>query len=164
MSFIFYGIAIFLVLFTLWMFIATAAIGTKYLKTTQYYMSILEFNAEADEKIKLVLDKFENNLLTAILDTQLGVIRFHDTESGEFNSEIWIQGKYTVYGMLSSYGKERNKTWKNYKPSLSTFKRVIALENKLLSELPEKECVDDYISNTSTKSSKSKQTDTVVLK
>ncbi|EBS4516530.1 hypothetical protein DQT32_03780 [Salmonella enterica subsp. enterica serovar Braenderup] len=118
-----------LAVFALYMLAATASIGTERMKTSQYFLSSLEYNEEASVKLNLLMDKYEAQLLTVKVTKDTLV--FTDKETGAKAGEIWIANKYFSYGQLYRYGASNNNNWQNYKPDLKTFKRIIKLEKQL---------------------------------
>ncbi len=118
-----------LALFAFYMLLATASIGTERMKTSQYFLSSLEYNEEATVKLNLLMDKLEADLLSVKLTKETLV--FTDAKTGEKAGEIWIATKYCSYGQLYRYGTSNSTQYQRYKPDLKTFKRIIKLEKQL---------------------------------
>lgn len=146
----------FLVLLTAGLTFNTCISGSKYFKTFQLLMSSMPYSKEADETIRLILDKMDAELLVAKLSPSDESIIFCDATEPEktvsvlnpdryssydnryirvlaSEAEIWIGSKYHNYGYIHRYNGERKTEFFKKRPRISTVKRIIALEEKLRS-------------------------------
>lgn len=124
---IFFGIIGALFLFAAYMFIVTASMGTRRLKTSQYYMSSLKYSKEASTKTNLLIDKYEAQILDAVATDKEIIF----TEDGQEVGSIWTNNKYYSYGNLQRYGASKSKEFQCTKPDVKTFHRIIKLEDEL---------------------------------
>lgn len=124
-----------LLLFALALGFNTAIMGKSYCKGFQFMWSSVPKSKEADEKIKFLLNKMDANLIRASFDSGRNTIQFHeldaDPKRDEPEAEIWVGNKYFSYGWLYSYGGSRNGSFIKKRPSRKSFKRILALEEKL---------------------------------
>ena len=118
-----------LVLFTLYMLVVTASMGSEYFKVPQFMLSSLKYSEEADVKLNLLMDKYDAGIL--LCRRQKNELIFTEKETGKHAGTIWIGNKYYSYANLYSYGIEARNTWACNKPKIKTFKRVVKLEKQL---------------------------------
>lgn len=118
-------VAVVFITVTVGMLFMVAVIGTNFLKTAQFWMSSLSYNAEMDGKVQLLLEKVKSGLCTARKFDN--TIEFFDADKNRLGV-IWTKTKYHHYGHLTRYG---DHTVSPSRTSLKTFYKVIELEKYL---------------------------------
>lgn len=131
-----------LVLFTLGLVLNVCISGSKLFKTYQFLMGTLTYSKDVDIICSRLLDKMEAGLLVANLSDN--TIQFFNAEDIEMKdeqtpysytltaeAEIFIGSKYFSYGYIHRHFGEAKSSQYKKRPSLSTFKRIVKLEEKL---------------------------------
>lgn len=138
-----------LVIFLLSLIVSTLIMDTRLFMSYQYLLSSLKYSKEADERINFILSKHEAGLITAKLHSNY--IHFTDVESNNTYAKIWVGNKYYSYGYIYEFSGTNVHT-KN-RGKLSTFKKIVQLEDTLSGKITPKE----------TPKKESKNDDSVIL-
>lgn len=133
-----------LVLFTLSLVFNVMISGSKFMKTYQFLMGTLSYSKEVDSIISRLLDKTDAELLVAKLnDNTIQFFPVDSTESDEdtpysrtlkAEAEIFIGSKYYSYGYIHRHFGEAKSSEYKKRPSISTFRKILKLEEKLRGE------------------------------
>lgn len=87
------------------------------------FLNMNKYSSDVDNAIKILIAKYEQNLLTAEIDTF--EIKFSD------GSSIWIGNKYFGYGFLYAHGNKKYSRSEWRRPSVKTFRDIQKLESTL---------------------------------